>query len=146
MSPSFLFRLGPSHWFTKFCGKALLAARGVLGIMWKLMPGLLPFNSMYLLPHAQTLKLITGLPMTTGKFMQIGERGYNLERMYNYREGMTAKDDALPERLTKTPQDSDNPDTVVKLKQMLPRYYQVRGWGKDGYPAKRKRKQLKLYD
>ena len=146
MIPSFLFRLGPSHWFTKFCGKALLAARGVLGIMWKLMPGLLPFNSMYLLPHAQTLKLITGISMTTGKFMQLGERGYNLERMYNYREGMTAEDDALPERLTKTPQDGGNPDTVVKLQEMLPRYYQVRGWGRDGYPSKQKRRQLGLYE
>ena len=110
------------------------------------MPGLLPFNSMYLLPHAQTLKLITGISMTTGKFMQLGERGYNLERMYNYREGMTAEDDALPERLTKTPQDGGNPDTVVKLQEMLPRYYQVRGWGRDGYPSKQKRRQLGLYE
>ena len=144
MIPSFLFRLGPSHWFTKLCGKLLIWVRPVLGVMWKFMPWLLPFNSMFLLPHAEALKHITGLKMTTGRFMQLGERGYNIERLYNYREGLTVNDDSLPDRLAKVPQDK-NPKSVVRLDKMLPKYYKVRGWKEDGTPSAAKIWQLKIH-
>ena len=144
MIPSFLFRLGPSHWFTKLCGKLFIWVRPVLGVMWKFMPWLLPFNSMFLLPHAEALKHITGLKMTTGRFMQLGERGYNIERLYNYREGLTVNDDSLPDRLAKVPQDK-NPKSVVRLDKMLPKYYKVRGWKEDGTPSAAKIWQLKIH-
>ena len=144
MIPSFLFRLGPSHWFTKLCGKLLIWVRPVLGVMWKFMPWILPFNSMFLLPHAEALKHITGLKMTTGRFMQLGERGYNIERLYNYREGLTVNDDSLPDRLTKVPQDKD-PKSVVRLDKMLPKYYKVHGWKEDGTPSAAKLWQLKIH-
>lgn len=144
MIPSILFRLGPSHWMTKLCGKVLVWVWPVLGIIWKFMPWILPFNSMFLLPHAEAVKQITGIKMTTGRFMQLGERGYNVERLYNYREGLTANDDNLPDRLTKVPQDQ-NPKSVVRLDKMLPRYYKVRGWKEDGTPSKSKLWQLKIF-
>lgn len=144
MIPSILFRLGPSHWITKLCGKVLVWVWPVLGIIWKFMPWILPFNSMFLLPHAEAVKQITGIKMTTGRFMQLGERGYNVERLYNYREGLTANDDSLPGRLTKVPQDK-NPKSVVRLDKMLPRYYKVRGWKEDGSPSKTKLWQLKIF-
>lgn len=144
MIPSILFRLGPSHWITRLCGKVLIWARPVLGIMWNFMPWILPFNSMFLLPHAEAIKQITGIHMTTGRFMQLGERGYNVERLYNYREGLTANDDNLPDRLTKVPQDK-NPKSIVRLDKMLPRYYKVRGWREDGSPSLFKLWQLKIH-
>ena len=64
--------------------------------------------------------------------MRLGERGYTMERLYNLREGLTKNDDALPDRLTKTPQDPNNPKTIVNLEKMLPVYYRVRGWNPDG--------------
>lgn len=76
--------------------------------------------------------------------MQLGERGYNVERLYNYREGLTANDDNLPDRLTKTAQDK-NPKSVVRLDKMLPRYYKVRGWKEDGSPSAGKLWQLKIH-
>lgn len=144
MIPTILFKLGPSHWFTKLCGKLLIWVHPILGIMWRFMPWILPFNSMHLLPHAEAIKQITGIKMTTGKFMQLGERGYNVERLYNYREGLTAKDDNLPDRLTKVPQDK-NPNSVVRLDTMLPKYYKVRGWKENGMPSKSKLRQLKIF-
>lgn len=110
--------------------------------MWNLLPGLIPFNTMYLMPHAEVLKHVTGLKMTTGKLMQAGERGYNTERMFNLREGLTAKDDALPDRLTKVPQQADDPKTIVPLDKMLPRYYKVRGWDANGVPTPQKLRRL----
>ena len=65
---------------------------------------ILPVNMM-LMPHSESIKLATGIPMTMGKFVTVGERGYNTERLYNLREGLTCEDDSLPDRLTKVQQD-----------------------------------------
>ncbi len=140
--PGFLSRLGPAHPVTRFVSKLLISARPILGSLWSLMPWILPFNWMYLVPYAKSLKLATGLPVTAGSFLQAGERAYNTERLFNLREGLTAADDTLCDRLTKTPQDPGRPDTVVPLDKMLPRYYKVRGWDKNGVPTKRKLKKL----
>lgn len=140
--PAFFFRLGPTHPITRFANGALASARFLLRPMWNLLPGLIPFNTMYLMPHAEVLKHVTGLKMTTGKLMQVGERGYNTERLFNLREGLTAKDDSLPDRLTKVPQQAGNPKTVVPLDKMLPRYYKVRGWDANGVPTPQKLRRL----
>lgn len=142
--PGFLSVLGPAHPITRFVSKLLISVRGVLGSLWHFMPWILPFNWMYLVPYAQSLKLATGLPITTGEFLRVGERCFNTDRLFNLREGLTSKDDSLCDRLTKTPQDPSKPDTVVPLDKMLPKYYKVRGWDKNGVPTKRKLKQLKI--
>jgi aldehyde:ferredoxin oxidoreductase len=108
----------------------------------------LHFNSFFLLPHAEALRLATGFSMYTGSFLRLGERSYNLERLFNLREGLSAADDSLPDRLTKTPQPArdgtTNADHVVPLEKMLKRYYKVRGWDPAGVPTKRTLKRLKI--
>ena len=140
--PGPLLKLAPTHFIRRIVDKVLIAVRPVLGALWKLMPGLLPFNVLYLVPHSEALKLVTGMPITTGKFLQIGERCFNIERLFNVREGFTAKDDALCNRMTTEPQAPDRPDTVVPLDTMLPTYYKVRGWDKNGVPTAKKLKKL----
>ena len=139
--PAILFKLGPHHPFTRAVGKiATHLGLGIRLTLW--IAPILRFNSVYLFPHAEALRLITGLPFYTGSFMRLGERGYNMERLYNYREGLSKKDDSLPDRLTKTPQDHINPKTVVRLDRMLPVYYHIRGWDENGTPRKRTLKRL----
>lgn len=138
MIPALFFNLGPTHWVTRFTNKVFISARFVLGGIWDKMPWLIPFNTMYLLPQAEALKLATGLKMTTGWFLQIGERGFNMERMFNLREGLTCKDDMLPDRLTKTRQDEGKADSIVCIDKMMPRYYKVRGWDDKGIPTLKK--------
>ncbi|NLZ66538.1 MAG: aldehyde ferredoxin oxidoreductase family protein [Clostridiaceae bacterium] len=140
--PGPLLKLGPAHPVSRLVSKILVGVRFVLGKLWKFMPKLLPFNLLYLLPHSESLKLVTGMPMTSGKFLQIGERCFNIERIFNLKEGFTAKDDDLCARLTETPQDPDRPDTIVPLDKMLPKYYKVRGWDKNGVPTKKKMNKL----
>lgn len=140
--PSFVFKLKPSGKLVGMIGKSFISSRGILGAMWKHLPKLIPFNTLYLAPHSETIKLATGINMTTGKFLQLGERGYNIERLFNVREGFSSDDDNLSERLTSVPLDTKNSDTVVKLKTMLPRYYKVRGWNHLGIPYEQKLKQL----
>ena len=143
--PAVFFRLGPNHALTRVANKVLGATGLLLRPMWWLMPGLLPFNSMFLLPHAEIIKLITGNKMTSGRLMQIGERGYNTERLFSLREGITADDDTLPARLTETVQENDPKGVPVPLSKMLPVYYKVRGWDNEGKPTRRKLKQLDIY-
>lgn len=142
--PAFLFRLGPRHLVTKIVNRVLIGVRAMLRPIWWLMPGLLSFNTMYLMPQSAVLGMVTGIKMTTGKLMQIGERGYNTERLFSLREGLTSADDSLPKRLTDELQEPDKPDSRVPLDKMLPMYYKVRGWDHNGVPTKQKRKQLGL--
>ena len=87
-----------------------------------------------------------GMPMTFGKYMRIGERGYNLERCVNTRFGVSARDDSLPKRLTDVPQDPKDPSTTVPLETMKRVYYQARGWDRNGHPTQRTLRKLKIID
>lgn len=139
--PAIFFKLGPAHPVTRLTGTAAAHAGLAVRLMLKTAP-LLRFNSCLLLPHAEAVRRATGLKMYTGSFLRWGERSYNLERLYNLREGLTGADDALPDRLTKTPQEEGRPDTVVPLDQMLPRYYRARGWDNAGRPTERTLRRL----
>jgi aldehyde:ferredoxin oxidoreductase len=100
------------------------------------------------MPHAEALRLATGFPMYTGSFLAFGERSYNLERLFNIREGLTAADDSLPDRLTKTPQlardGTSNPKHIVPLEKMVKQYYKVRGWDTKGIPVAKTLKRLRI--
>lgn len=139
--PSGFYALGPNHWFIRAVNKVLLATGPVIGLTLKILP-VLRFNTLFLFPHAEAARLATGLPIYTGTFAQLGERCYNLERLFSVREGLGSKDDTLPKRLTHEPQDPDDPKTVVPLDKMLKKYYKVRGWSQDGIPTNKKLSQL----
>ncbi len=79
------------------------------------------------------LTLITGMPMSSGHLQEIGARIFNLERMYNLREGKTAAEDTLPPRMLYEPLFKDATGGHP-LDQLLPRYYKLRGWTADGVP------------
>ncbi|HHI82230.1 MAG TPA: aldehyde ferredoxin oxidoreductase, partial [Rhizobiales bacterium] len=67
---------------------------------------------------------------------ECGERTWTLERLFNLRAGLTARDDSLPERLLKTPAPSGTAKgKVSELDIMLPEYYSYRGWDKNGVPT-----------
>ncbi len=94
---------------------------------------------------AETLSACTGVQYTTADFMQAGERIWNLERLFNLKAGFTAKDDTLPERLLKSPLPTGPAKgNVSKLGEMLPEYYKLRGWDKNGVPTAEKLAELGL--
>ena len=94
--------------------------------------------------HTKMMQKAVGMPMTFGKYLQTGERGFNLERAVNVRFGVSAAKDSLPKRLTDVPQDPNDPRTRVPLEQMKKIYYQARGWDKGGIPTCRTLKKLKI--
>ena len=97
-----------------------------------------------LIPHTKAIELLTGHRIPAGTWLQIGERGYNMERMFNVREGLRAKDDTVAERLRFVRQRADEPKSRVQLDKMLPEYYRVRGWSTDGVPTPKKLKNLNI--
>lgn len=82
---------------------------------------------------------------TTEKLMEVGERIFNLERDFNLRSGLTKADDTLPKRCLKEAAKSGPAKGVVSnLDKMLPEYYALRGWTKDGVPTNETLKRLAL--
>ena len=94
---------------------------------------------------AALLTAATGVPYSTEAFMQAGDRIWNMERLFNLASGLSAKDDTLPPRMLKDPMPAGPcKGEVSKLAQMLPEYYTLRGWSKEGVPTKEKKAELGL--
>jgi aldehyde:ferredoxin oxidoreductase len=86
-----------------------------------------------------------GKEYTLEKLGEIGERIWNMERDFNNKAGFTAKDDSLPKRLLTEPAKTGPAKGLVnKLPEMLPKYYEARGWNADGTLKPETRKRLGL--
>ncbi|HWI54247.1 MAG TPA: aldehyde ferredoxin oxidoreductase family protein [Desulfobacteria bacterium] len=94
---------------------------------------------------ARLLSAVTGSQYQPQDLHVMGERIWNLERLYNLREGFTVSDDTLPERLLKEPvKKGPSGGHVVNLSTMLTDYYRFRGWDSLGVPVSRKLAELGL--
>ena len=82
---------------------------------------------------------------TAETMLEAGERIWNLEREFNLAAGLTAADDTLPKRLLTEPaQTGPAKGNVNRLHEMLPEYYEVRGWNEQGEPTDETRQRLSL--
>lgn len=77
---------------------------------------------------------------------RVGERIFNLERMFNVREGFSSKDDVFPSRLTKESMPAGpSAGQVFEAETLLVDYYRARGWDvKTGIPTAAKLNELGL--
>ena len=79
--------------------------------------------------YTKLLNAACGTEYTPEEVLEIGERIYNIERMFNKAAGMKPEDDRLPKRLLEEPiPDGPSKGLVSKLPITLPEYYKVRGW------------------
>ncbi len=81
---------------------------------------------------------------------KVGERIFNLERAFNIRQGLGRKDDTLPDRMLTEPlhtREAPGEGQIVRRQeQFLDRYYELRGWTKEGVPTSQKLEELGLAD
>ncbi|MDD5082975.1 MAG: aldehyde ferredoxin oxidoreductase family protein [Dehalococcoidales bacterium] len=76
---------------------------------------------------------------------KVGERIFNLERMFNVREGFNKKDDVFPKRITtETMPHGTAAGQVFETDILLPDYYKARGWDDNGIPTREKLGELGL--
>jgi aldehyde:ferredoxin oxidoreductase len=94
--------------------------------------------------YAEMVSAGTGVELSGHDLLRLGERIYNLERLFNLREGFTAKDDSLPPRFFKPLPEGGSRNRVVHLDEMLPEYYKLRGWDEEGRPTKDTLKKLAI--
>jgi len=119
--------------------------------------GVCKFQTMFCAVHApkwnefsKLIRLSTGLEFSKAQLMEIGERIYTLERLFNLREGFTRKDDALPERYFKEPTPIGLPIAKGKkidkgrFEGMLDEYYALHNWDRHGVPTKETLERLRL--
>ncbi|MFQ5826868.1 MAG: aldehyde ferredoxin oxidoreductase family protein [Dehalococcoidia bacterium] len=109
--------------------------------------GVCKFQTAFLSPsnprfeeYSRMLNYITGMDIPASELMEIGERVYTLERMFNNREGASRKDDYLPKRLYSEPTPLGTALTRGRRldrelhDQMLDEYYEQHGWDREGVP------------
>ena len=119
--------------------------------------GTCKFQTVFCAVHAPKWKefsklihLTTGMKLSEAQLMEIGERIYTVERLFNLREGFSRKDDNLPERYFKEPTQMGLPVARNKkidrgkFNKMLDEYYELHGWDNDGVPTRETLKKLHL--
>ncbi len=95
--------------------------------------------------YASLLSTVTGEPLDGRQLLTMGERIWNLERLFNLREGFAKNDDRLPPRFSQeTLPRGHSKNQVVNLGPLLEEYYRLRGWDEDGVPTEEKLEELGL--
>ncbi|MHA2247550.1 MAG: 3-hexulose-6-phosphate synthase [Candidatus Hodarchaeales archaeon] len=95
--------------------------------------------------YAKLLTTATGFYVDDKELRKIGERIYNLERLFNIREGLTKDHDIIPPRFLNEPlPEGPARGHVVNIDNLLKEYYFVRGWDELGIPSDRKLEGLNI--
>jgi aldehyde:ferredoxin oxidoreductase len=94
---------------------------------------------------AEMVSYALDMEIDENEMQRIGERIWNLERLFNNRAGFGRADDSLPPRMLQDPlTEGAVKGHVVPLDQMLDDYYEYRGWDWEGRPTHEKLVQLGL--
>ncbi|AEM77864.1 aldehyde ferredoxin oxidoreductase family protein [Thermoanaerobacter wiegelii] len=97
--------------------------------------------------YLDMFKYATGRDIDQDEFFRIGERIWNLARLFNIREGWKQNYSAMPSRFKEPLPDGKMKGHYFeenKLSQMMLRYNQLRGWDENGIPTNEKLKELRL--
>ncbi len=98
---------------------------------------------------ADLLSASTGWEINGSDLLEVGERVLNLQRLFNMREGLSRKDDQLPERIKAKPEfgfyEKEGQCAIKDFEGMLNEYYEARDWDiETGMPSNEKLKELGL--
>ncbi|MCK4925706.1 MAG: aldehyde:ferredoxin oxidoreductase, partial [Spirochaetes bacterium] len=105
------------------------------------------YSGIYLDELAEILSAVTGWDIDGKELLKVGERVFNLQRMFNVREGFRREDDMIPDRVRRKPAFglyADEERCAIKdFDGMLDEYYEARGWDvKTGVPSQKKLQDL----
>ncbi|MEM2178267.1 MAG: aldehyde ferredoxin oxidoreductase family protein [Candidatus Methanomethylicaceae archaeon] len=92
----------------------------------------------------EIVNAVTGWDTNLWELMKVGERALTLARLFNLREGLTYKDDWLPERFFEDLKSGPRKGSKLKkdeLRKAIGLYYRFMGWDEQGIPER-----WKLYE
>ncbi|MDO6353810.1 aldehyde ferredoxin oxidoreductase family protein [Caloramator sp. CAR-1] len=85
--------------------------------------------------YAELMNVVSGTDFTAETILEAGSRIWTLERVFNLKAGIDPSEDKLPKRLLEDPiPEGPSKGHVHRLSELLPKYYEVRGWDEKGYP------------
>jgi len=95
--------------------------------------------------YTDMFNTIVGTEYSTEDMMKAGDRIWNLERMYNLKAGVGPDQDTLPNRLLKEPiAEGPSKGHVHRLSELLPQYYEERGWSTKGVATEVKLAEIEI--
>jgi len=137
----------------EFQGKPLVVKK--TQELWGILSDALPVCKFPMAPQrplkperlVSALRFITGWNISLEEFLTVGERIFNLGRLFNVREGVDRILDVLPNRFSERLQEGGSAGEAITkedLDKMLDEYYDLRGWSRDGIPKKETLDRLEL--
>lgn len=86
--------------------------------------------------YSKLYNSVCGTDYTAESILQAGERIWNIEKIFNLKAGIGSDQDKLPSRLLKEPiSEGPSKGWTHKLDELLPKYYEARGWDENGIPT-----------
>lgn len=93
--------------------------------------------------YADLYNAVCGTDHTAESMLEAGDRIWNIEKLFNLKAGIDTSEDTLPKRLLKDPiPEGPSKGWVHKLDELLPKYYEERGWDAKGIPTEEKLSEL----
>ena len=99
--------------------------------------------------YSTLVNAVTGLSHNSGTLKKLAQRTITLERLFNYRCGLSADDDWLPDRFFNEVIQTLDGDLVcdrAAFQKMHLEYYLSMGWNESGIPTGETLKNLELDD
>jgi aldehyde:ferredoxin oxidoreductase len=94
---------------------------------------------------SEMIRTAVGIDCSDEEILGIGDRIWNIEKMFNLEAGFTKADDTLPPRLLSEPlPEGPGKGKVAELDKMLGEYYKLRGWDENSIPTDEKLKELSI--
>ncbi len=107
-----------------------------------------PFGPQTLNGIVEYVKAVTGWETSLFDLLKVGQRHANMARIFNLREGFTARDDTLPDRFFRPMEGGTLKGKSIDRQEFskgLETYYEMMGWDAEtGVPAKTKLSELDL--
>jgi len=95
--------------------------------------------------YGAMVSAVTGYEIDAAGVLLIGERIWNMQKLFNLKAGCGREDDTLPPRLLREPLTEGAPKgRVWEREPLLDEYYLVRGWDREGRPTPEKLRELRL--
>ena len=138
--------LDSEAWSPERAAQAVIAEQNTRSVLWSLVAD--DFLGAVLDDLGEAWLRAVGAPVPDDLSL-VGERVWNLTRLFNVREGFARADDELPPRFTE-PVGSESSDGPVidpdDFERMLDAYYDARGWDAAGLPTADTLARLDLLD